>query len=419
MVVVADETSPARVVGRPRILSLSCVYPNPISPGAGPYVRQRLQHLALHADLKVVSPLALFSYGGPAGERVRAGDARCPPQRFDGSVEVLHPRWFYFPMGGSLNALLLAAQTLGPIMRLKKRFDFEIIDAHFAYPDGIAAALLARLFGVPFTVTLRGNETHHANVALIRRCMRLAFASASRVFTVSERLRQFAIGLGADPSKAKTIPNGVETQVFHDRDRAESRKKLGLDAQRKLIISVGSLIERKGHHKVVRALSRLLGDGRSVHLAIVGGAGTEGQYEQEIHRTVSALALDGAVTFMGSVGPDAVADMMCAADVLCLPSTREGWPNVVHESLACGTPVVATDVGAVPDMLPDARYGFVVPVNDQQALERALADAIEKDWDRELIAAWGQARSWHRVGEEVFGQMQELLAERRRRLAAA
>ena len=183
-------------------------------------------------------------------------------------------------------------------------------------------------------------------------------------------------------------------------------------------MSAGALIERKGHHKAVRAMKSLLSNGRNVQLAIVGGAGADGHYEQEIRRTVSSLSLHDSVRFMGSVGPDAMAEIMSSADLLCLPSTREGWPNVVHESLACGTPVVATDVGAVPDMLPDSRYGLVVPVDDQPALEQALEQALQQDWDRDLIVQWGQNRSWHRVAEEVLREIYAMLAERRRQVAA-
>jgi glycosyltransferase involved in cell wall biosynthesis len=104
---------------------------------------------------------------------------------------------------------------------------------------------------------------------------------------------------------------------------------------------------------------------------------------------------------------------MSAADVFCLASTNEGWPNVVHEALACGAPVVATDVGAVPEMLAGGRYGCVVPVNDPAALEKALAEALQRDWDRAAIAAWGGARSWRQVASEVWEEMKIIAADKR------
>jgi len=121
--------------------------------------------------------------------------------------------------------------------------------------------------------------------------------------------------------------------------------------------------------------------------------------------------LQSSVYFTGNVAPDAMAEILSAGNVLCLASTNEGWPNVVHEALACGSPVVSTDVGAVREMLPSNRYGLIVPVNDQAALQRALEEALRKDWDRDAISAWGRARSWQQVVIEVRDEMQQLVAE--------
>ena len=260
-------------------------------------------------------------------------------------------------------------------------------------------------------MTLRGNEPDHARSLLVRRSLTWAVRRAARIFSVSERLRQFAIGLGAGPDKVRTIPNGVDTAIFHPRKGIAVRIQYGLDPQKPLIVSAGALIERKGHHRVIRAVSALNAAARGhVQLAIIGGAGAEGAYEQEIKRTISALHLEMNVRLVGSVSGPEMARWMAAADVLCLASTREGWPNVVNEALACGTPVVATDVGAVPDMLPDARYGFVVPVNDEAALGAALDQALRKEWDRSAIAAWGQRRSWSHVAQDVLEEMHSAIA---------
>jgi glycosyltransferase involved in cell wall biosynthesis len=107
--------------------------------------------------------------------------------------------------------------------------------------------------------------------------------------------------------------------------------------------------------------------------------------------------------------------LISAADVMCLATTREGWPNVVHEALACGTPVVATDVGGIPDMIPSEDHGMVVPVNDAAALRDALRKALAKFWDHAAISARARARSWDRVAAEVLEQMRQVLAEQAQR----
>src|SRR5262249_10916738 len=141
------------------------------------------------------------------------------------------------------------------------------------------------------------------------------------------------------------------------------------------------------------------------------GPGREGHFAREIKHVVSDLGLDSRVSFAGQVTADVMAELMCAADVLTLASTREGWPNVVHEAMACGLPVVATDVGAVPDMIPAAEYGFVVPVTNDDALLEALVRALDRAWNRETIAAWAQSRSWELVAAEVLKQFEQINSE--------
>ncbi len=394
-----------------RILSLSCAYPNPVEPQLGIFVRRRLQQLAGLSEVRVAAPFTVVKYGNPKGKRFRIGKNQCPDDRQDGAIQVVHPRWFYVPFGGGLTAFLLFLQVLYPLARMRRLFPFEVIDTHFGYPDGIAGALLSMALRVPFTMTLRGNEPKHARNLAGRCCMGWALRKASRVFTVSERLRQFAIGLGASADRVKTIPNGVDTSVFFPRDRRACRDKYGLAPDRLIVLSAGALVERKGHHRIIEALGAFSGEGTEVQLLIAGGAGPEGDYESRIRQAISSSGLRQAVRFLGVIDSEAMAEVMSAADVLCLASTNEGWPNVVHEALACGTPVVATDVGAIPDMLPDNRYGLIIPVNDDSALRSALKKALKMTWDRPAISAWGMARSWRQVAQEVLQEMRAIVPE--------
>lgn len=394
---------------RLRILSLCCLYPNPVAPGQGLFVQRRLQSLAELAEVKIVAPLAFIQYGNPKGHRI--SNRMCPRFRRDGCIFVLHPRWFYPPLSGIFTPFWLAIQLFFPLRKLRREFSFEVIDTHFGFPEGIAGLLLSLAFDVPFTMTFRGNEPKHSRGWLARSCMRTAVRKASKVFTVSERLRQFAIGLGAEPAKVVSIANGIEGTVFFPRDRAACRIKHHLDPNRRVILSAGALVERKGHHRVIQAFKDVLAETGSAQLVIAGGRGPEGEYEITLRKLVSELGLRQTVHFAGAVSPQDMAELMCAADVLCLASTNEGWPNVVHEALACGTPVVATDVGAVPEMLDGGRYGLIIPVGSQSALQNAIAEALRRDWDRSAISAWGRARGWREVALEVFQHMQTVAPE--------
>lgn len=389
-----------------RVVSLSTVYPRPAEENLGLFVRNRLQHMARLLPIKVVSPAPVIDYAA-RGQKKGA----IPPKRQDQQIEVFYPRWLYPPHGGFVDSFLMAARLAPYLRRLRKEYPFDVIDAHFGYPEGIAAAALGAMLKVPFTITLRGNETMHAQYFWRRRCLRWAFRHAARLITVSENLRQFAISLGVDASRVRTIPNGIDTDVFYPRPYAAARAHLGMPEGVPAILSAGYLIERKGHHRVVRALAELRRNGSAAELWIAGEPGREGSFERQIREEVERHQLQSATHFTGPVKPQVLAEYMSAADVFCLASTREGWPNVVHEALGCGAPVVTSDVGGARDMVPSSDYGIVVPADDQPALTAALGEALGKTWDREKIAAWGRARSWTQVAAETAAVLREAAAE--------
>lgn len=391
-----------------RVLSLSCVFPNANDPGLGMFVQSRLWHLSSLAEIKIIAPVPQLNYA--KSEEFWCDRVKVPAWESDNGIEVFRPAWIYPPGGFSWNAVLLFLRLVPLVLGIRRRFQFQVIDAHFAFPDGIVACLLAEAIGVPFTVTLRGNETMHAKYPLRRKLMAWSLAKASRIITLSKPLRQFAIAMGVDAEKVKIIPNGVDPLTFRPHHLAGCRAKYGLRPETKVILSAGSLIERKGHHRVAQSVAALLKSGLNVELIIAGGAGREGKYEAQLRRHISDLGIQKNVRLLGEVSPQSLAELMTAADVLCLASTREGWPNVVHEALACGTPVVATDVGAVSDMIPTSDYGLIVPVGDALALDRALYQALTKEWDYGEISAWALSRTWEQVGREVFSELRDVVA---------
>jgi glycosyltransferase involved in cell wall biosynthesis len=393
-----------------KILSLSSVFPNPAEPGLGLFVRSRLLELARLAEVKVIAPIPLIDYSNPKGIVYR----RRTESRWDGPVEVLHLRWLFPPGGTPCNVACLAARLYPVVARLRERFAFDLIDAHFGYPEGAAAALIAAAVGVPFSITLRGSEKAFAEQASRRGAIRFALRRAAAIIGVAEDLRQFAVEMGASETRARTIPNGVDASIFHRRDRRAMRERHGLPKNRKIIVSAGELIEAKGHHLVVRALGELIRQGQDAELLIVGGVARGGaRFETALRRVVAQERLASRVRFVGWADRMTVAELLAAADVFCLASYTEGWPNVLNEALACGAPVVASDVGGVPAMLPEPRYGLIVPAKDQGALHQALADALRMNWNRNEIAEWGCRRPWSTVAAEVLDAFEHALAARK------
>jgi glycosyltransferase involved in cell wall biosynthesis len=385
------------------ILSLATEFPNPSEPGRGLFVRARLEAMAGRASLFVVAPMAGVDYANPQGDLFAS--RRVPRQRDERGLCVLHPRWVYPPYGGWANAFFLAVRLLPTVTYLRVCGAFDIIDAHFAHPEGIAAVLLGSILRVPVLVTIRGSELRYRHSPAKRFWMSWALRRADQVIAVSDGLRQLAVDLGVDPGRVALVPNGVDTDLFHRRDREAWRARHGLAGSDRVVLCAGDLAELKGHHRVIAAVQAMNDQGIRARLFIAGGVGRSGRYAETIREQVAANGLADRVTFLGELTQDILAEWMSAADVFCLASASEGWPNVVNEALACGTPVVATDVGAVRQMVACDRHGLVVPVDDERALVEALRSTLISSWDHEAIAAHGGARSWQQVADEVIAEM--------------
>lgn len=381
------------------IFSLSSEYPNPAEPGKALFIQARLQAMSLLTPILIVAPVALLDYANPYGRLL--GFREIPRHRFDGRIPVLHPRWLYPPHGGALNAFCMFLRLLPVVKNLKRKGLCDAIDAHFAHPEGIAAALLGTVFRTPFVITLRGSEFLHYKFRFRRYWMSWALKRAALVIAVSEGLRDLAVQMGAHPEHTAVIPNGINSEIFHLRERAECRRKFGLSGETRVILAVGSLAPIKCHEKMVRALRGVIDGGIPAQLWLAGGTGRSGRHEAVIRTEIAACGLENDVRFLGEIPQAELAEYMAAADVFCLASSREGWPNVVNEALACGTPVVATDVGAVRCMIPSKEHGIVVPAGDVPALEAGLSEALQREWNRSSIATRAGYRSWDHVGGDV------------------
>jgi glycosyltransferase involved in cell wall biosynthesis len=240
--------------------------------------------------------------------------------------------------------------------------------------------------------------------------MQFALSRAAAIIAVSSNLRDFAINEGAAADRVWTIPNGVDTNIFFPRDRERVRRHHRISDGEQLIVSAGELIEAKGHHLVIQSIRRLVDEGYTVRLIIAGKTARGGAcYETSLRQLVANLGLISHVQFAGWVDRSGLADLFSAADVFCLASYMEGWPNVVHEALSCGTPVVVSDVGGVRALVSNVQYGFIVPAKDVDPLYRALGEGLRRHWNRNAIAAWGQFRNWDQVASEVMAVFEQIL----------
>jgi len=381
-----------------KLLVYTTLWPNARQPHHGVFVKERLRLFSRRhrAALSVVAPVPLAPPVGPARWRIWSG---LPDEECQDGVRVTHPRFFSPPL--LPDRVRAAAQAAGARQRLLDEaasFQPAVLDAHYAWPDGVAAwrlrPLLERRLArrLPLVITARGTDLNLGpSLPGVRRQLAQALCGADHVVCVAEALAAVALELGVPPARLTTLRNGVDLERFRPGDRAAERAALGLPSEGPLLLCVGHLIERKGQHLLLEALARggAAGDAgpRASRLVLVGG----GPARDALARQAARLGLGGRVDFAGPVPPEALPRWYRAADALVLPSLREGWPNVVLEALACGTPVIATAVWGTPEILAGcAAAALVAPTVEGLADGLARRPAL----DRAAARPWAERYGW-------------------------
>lgn len=379
----------------PHIVVLSSLFPNGLQPMAGSFVRERMFRVAEHLPLTVVAPVAWFPFQALIRKFRPGFRPESPDTENQKGVDVFHPRFFSIPGAfKSLDGFFMALGCFSVVWQLKRKGRLDIIDAHFSYPDGYAATLLGKWLKVPVTITMRGTETRHANDPALRPRLIAALTGATRVFSVSESLRQIALSCGIRPAKVQVVGNGVDIAKFAPQPQSSARESLSIPLQAKVIVTVGGLVERKGFHRVISAMPELLEKHPNLVYLIIGGPSPEGDMSKQLRQLVSEHHLESAVRFLGPMAADKLSQPLSAADVFVLSTRNEGWANVLLEAMACGLPIVATDVGGNREVVASPSVGIIVPFDDHDALVEATWKALACDWDRAAIRAYAEANTW-------------------------
>jgi glycosyltransferase involved in cell wall biosynthesis len=298
---------------------------------------------------------------------------------------------------------LLSARTILPRLR---KFAPDLVLAYWVYPDGHAALLAARRLGVPCVVGALGSDIHVRD-GLNRWFTRRTIAGVDALLTVSENMRRTAIDtFGAAAAKVHTIVNGYNTAVFHPRPQQLMREKLGVPADARVIAYVGRFVAAKGMRELITVFTTLAARDPKLRLALIG----EGVMREELLALVRHAGILDRVMLPGGLPPLGVAEWICAADLLCLPSWSEGYPNVVVEAIACGRPVVATDVGGTAEIVNDA-CGILVAPRNIESLRSGLERALSTDWDHSGIAR-AIRRTWDDVATETLDVCEQVIQAR-------
>jgi teichuronic acid biosynthesis glycosyltransferase TuaC len=381
-----------------RILTVSSLFPNSTDPNHGIFVYQRVAQLAQLADneSKVVAPLPFFPKW--LGSKRWGTFAQVPEEEQIGELAVHHPRYFLIPkISMSWQGASEFAGCLACVKTIHRNWKIDCVDAHYVYPDGMAAILLGKYLNVPVIVSARGTDINLLpKFWLVRKMIQWTLAQAAGVIAVSAALKDVMVGLGTDLEKIAVVPNGVDPARFQPIPMGDARQHLGLPLDGLILVSVGTLIPSKGHELIIRALSQRENREQKWLLYILGG----GPRLAHLERVADELGLRERIHFVGKRPNQELQFWFSAASLSCLTSSREGWPNVLTESLACGTPVVATRVGGIPEIVHSEALGILVEQTVDSVAD-GLRRAMSKNWDREGISLQARARTWQTVAKEL------------------
>ena len=372
-----------------RVLTFTTLYPNQEMQHHGIFVEQRLRKLLAHGDVisRVVAPVPWVPFNNSILGKY-ATFAAIPKSETLREIKVVHPRYLLMPKIGMSTAPILMA--LGVYRMLKKysldSTGYDIIDAHYFYPDGVAATILGAWLSKPVIITARGTDVNWIPKYYVpRKWILWAAKRCAKIITVSDALRDQLKAIGVDPSGIQTLRNGVDLELFRPLvNREDIRRELNISG--KTLLSVGHLIERKGHHLVIEALSKL----PDVNLIIIG----DGPMRNMLIEIAHKHGVEDRVKFEGTLSHEQLTRYYNASDALILASSREGMANVLLESIACGTPVVATPYWGNPEVIADRRAGVLTEDRTADAIVAAMLRLIQNCPAREEVREYAEMFSW-------------------------
>ncbi len=389
-----------------RIVTFSSLYPNAIQPNHGVFVENRLRHLIASGQVlsRVVAPVPYFPFRSPRFGHY-AEFAQVPAWEERHGLTIHHPRFPQIPkVGMNLSPYLLAWAALPAVSgAIKALGGADLIDAHYLFPDGVAATLIGRMLDIPVVMTARGTD-----VSLIpkypvpRRLIQRACRRAAGIITVSAALKEGLTAIGVDPDSVTVLRNGVDLALFRPLDREATRRRLGLEGR--VLISVGHLITRKGHDLIVEAMPSLPG----FTLLIAG----EGPERANLERRIAELGLGDRVRLLGTRPHAELPELYGAADALILASSREGWANVLLEAMACGTPAIASPIWGNPEVVAKPEAGIIMT----ERSAKGVIDAVNSLFGprmptREATRAYASAFSWDATTEGQIELFRRIIAK--------
>lgn len=384
-----------------RILTLTSLFPNSGMPNHGIFVLNRVLAMAKKHEVMVVAPVPwvpriLRHFISPSRSRI----LNIPNEENISGIKVYHPRYFVTPkVMRSLYGIFYYWSVSPFLKKVKKGFDFDVLDIHWAYPDGYAGVKIALNLRVPSSVSVRGSDVNEfAKYPLRRRMIKKTLQDADTVITVNEDLALKVGKFGISKEKIHVIPNGIEKGRFYLLEKAMARSNIGMSQEEAAILNVARFHPPKRQDLLIKALGVLKKRGHDIRdykLIFIGS----GPARARLEALAAEHGLQEHVEFPGEVDNAKLLYYYNACDIFALTSDMEGNPNVVIEAMRCGAPVLASNVGGIPEQVRDDN-GILVR-NDENEIADKILDVMAKKWDRNHISESAGARSWDDVALEI------------------
>jgi len=409
----------AEIFKGPHIGVLSSQFPSSLHPNLGLSVRERMFRVARRLPLFVVSPTPWV----PLEDWIRQNlnptlRPSMPGYEEQQGIPVWFPRFLTVPCPDLMRRLdgwTMAKGAYSRFAALHSAGRLGLIDAHGAYPDGYAGVLLGRWLGVPVTITLHGGELVCTEDSRLLMKLREALKGASRIFAVSETLRQFALELGAPDDRVEVVGNGVDAESFRPRDRNAARAALGISPTASVLVVSGSgqPSGEKDYSRVIEALPTLVERRPGLVCLLIGSDSLEKSGRARLEAQVERQGLKETVRFLDGLPPDKLSALLSAADLFVSAAHHEGPATALLEAMACGLPIVAFDAGGNRELVCRPEFGELVPLGDPSVLKTAIDQGLSRTWDRVAIRRYGETHHWDGRVNRLCRAFTEAVAERR------
>lgn len=383
-----------------RVLTLSTLFPDMTRPNFGIFVERQCREFAGRddVDLTVVAPVGVAPW--PLSRLAHYAPLLSLPKREQWrDLTVYRPRFTVLPSTGGRLHVASMTRAIWPLVRsLHQEKPFDVIDASFFWPDGPVARRIARRLGIPYSVKARGADIHYwGRNPVTRQAVREAGRDATGLLAVSEAMRRSMIALGMDGEKIRVHYTGVDLESFAPQERREAKEYFGISGP--MVLSVGALIPRKGQELLIRALPSL----PDVTLVLAGYGPERAHYE----RLATDLGVEQRVGFLGAVPHYQLPVLYNAADVMALPSESEGLANAWIEALACGTPILISDVGGARELLTSTDGGRIVE-RTPEAIASALSEMLASQPNRVKVRKTALRFSWQTNSDALFAHLSDI-----------